>query len=593
MSLNEALLELQSQLKDLQVANEDLRIQNKALASTATSLAREQLRYKQLFDSAPLAYLTTKSDGKIIEANLAACQLLNVSQELIQGKLLPSLIPVPDRKSFKAHLLSLKTLDAEIEAIINLQTHQDAEVIPVRVSAAPLVIVGNTTKDIRWILRPAEPTTSSTSNEAELARTTVHHVSPARQENQLEVLQRYAQAHSQMWEFKEAPALMEYLSQKAAELVGNYCFLSVLSADGKQLVPVAAGTRGRMSEAVLTQFKQAKAQPVSNNIAEKVLKTQAPCLIGPVVDADLDMEQVIFKQGAVNMLLVPIRTGESSIGLLTLMRDQNDPIYNKQDLTLLQNLADYAGVVLFNHTLRRTALDNGGALTEHGAFMFAVCTDMQGPMHAIAGYAGMLQEQALELSLGDMKEDAHQISKAAEQVNRLLTQLFEMSRIESGASTFRIERVTASDLVNDVETEVRRVLGQPEFFIEREDDLNLVNIKVDPAWARQAVVKAAAVTHGTNTIVRGCCVCKDQYLWFIIESKDSRDGLNQLDKPVCETADLTPQPNIYCVNDSADQTTRLGIMLAQRICRLLNAEFKYESKSETDGVIHVGFSLLN
>ncbi len=603
--INETLEELQGQLEELQVAQEELRIQNEALETAATDLAAEQMRYKRLFDYAPVAYLITNAKGKIIEANLAACDLLNIPQQFIQSKLLTSLVPVAYRKPFRKHLLSLKDIESEVEAEVYFQTRKVGRVTPFTASAWPVRSVGQAVAEIRWILKPsvakveaAAPEFTTPKNDRTNPVAGGQIVAPAEMdssvpsEQDLQILQLYARAHSQLWQFHEAQELMDFLSQKAAELVGNYCFLSVLTADGKQLIPVAAGSRGKMSDAVVKQFKQAKAQPVSSNIAEQVLKSQEPCVIAGVADPGLDMEKVLFKQGAVNMLLVPIRTGESSIGLLTLMRDQTDKAYNKQDLTLLQNLADYAGVILLNHKLRRHAIEDGGAATEQGAFMFAVCTDMQGPMHAIAGFAGMLQEQAQELSLPELEKDAQRIEMAAEHVNHLLTQLFDLSRVESGTSGFRIERISASTLVADVETEVRNLLGISDFAIEREDNLNLVQLKIDAFWARQAVCKAVSVMQNSCTRCIGQVLCEDQHLWFVLHCEGKKPDLNIPVVPGCDVESLFLSDDLYCIRDSSDTSTRLGVMLVQRVCRVLNAEFKFEFINETDAVIKVGFSLV-
>lgn len=84
--LPSAFKELGIASEELQVAIEELLAQAEQSAAMQLELAAERQRYQHLFQFLPHAYLETDTNGKIIEANQAAANLLNVSQRFLVGK---------------------------------------------------------------------------------------------------------------------------------------------------------------------------------------------------------------------------------------------------------------------------------------------------------------------------------------------------------------------------------------------------------------------------------------------------------------------------------------------------------------------------
>lgn len=72
--------------EELQVAVEELQQQNEALAVAKLEVEIQHQRYQELFDFAPHGYLVTDPNGTMEEANRAAANLLNISQQFLIGK---------------------------------------------------------------------------------------------------------------------------------------------------------------------------------------------------------------------------------------------------------------------------------------------------------------------------------------------------------------------------------------------------------------------------------------------------------------------------------------------------------------------------
>ena len=96
-----AQLRLTDALEQLRVAEEELRAQNEELIVVQTDLMGERARYRDLFELAPQAYVTTDTQGKITEANVAACDFFNLPAERLIGKLLLNFIAPSARARFR------------------------------------------------------------------------------------------------------------------------------------------------------------------------------------------------------------------------------------------------------------------------------------------------------------------------------------------------------------------------------------------------------------------------------------------------------------------------------------------------------------
>ncbi len=82
----EIFVALSAAAEELRVAGEELFEQNKELASAREQAAKEEARYRALFEFAPDGYIVTDMQGIIIEANRVAVQMLRQPYPYLIGK---------------------------------------------------------------------------------------------------------------------------------------------------------------------------------------------------------------------------------------------------------------------------------------------------------------------------------------------------------------------------------------------------------------------------------------------------------------------------------------------------------------------------
>ena len=85
-------VEVQKLIHELNVHQIELEIQNEELRQAQVELAQARDRFSDLYDFAPVAYLTLDKQGLILGANLAGASLLGVERKLLLGKSLSEFV---------------------------------------------------------------------------------------------------------------------------------------------------------------------------------------------------------------------------------------------------------------------------------------------------------------------------------------------------------------------------------------------------------------------------------------------------------------------------------------------------------------------
>ena len=104
--------EIRQTLHELRVHQIELDMQNEALRQTQAELVAERARFFDLYNTAPVGYLTLNEKGLIQDANLTAANLLGMAQKSLLGQLLARFIPQDDQDIYYRHRKNLWETDA-------------------------------------------------------------------------------------------------------------------------------------------------------------------------------------------------------------------------------------------------------------------------------------------------------------------------------------------------------------------------------------------------------------------------------------------------------------------------------------------------
>jgi PAS domain S-box-containing protein len=144
------LEELAQAFEELQVAEEELHVQTEALVSSRELLEAERLRYRELFEHAPVAYVVTDQHGLITDLNRAAATLMGVAQHRLRGKPLAVFVTPARRRAFRDQLAAFGPNPLEVGLHLRLRP-RGGEVRSFS-AAVGVVRYADKIRELRWLL---------------------------------------------------------------------------------------------------------------------------------------------------------------------------------------------------------------------------------------------------------------------------------------------------------------------------------------------------------------------------------------------------------------------------------------------------------
>jgi diguanylate cyclase (GGDEF)-like protein/PAS domain S-box-containing protein len=127
---------------DLQVHQIELEMQNEALRVAQQELSASRDRYVDLYDRAPVGYLTISVDGWVVEANLTGAELLGVERSrLVGGRFAHRVAPV-DEQRWHRYALALTRDGGEPHRIELLMNRADGTSFHARIDGTRVAPAG-------------------------------------------------------------------------------------------------------------------------------------------------------------------------------------------------------------------------------------------------------------------------------------------------------------------------------------------------------------------------------------------------------------------------------------------------------------------
>ena len=168
--MEEAVEALYTTLEELQVSEEELRVQSEELAASQESIHAERLRYLELFDLAPDAYLVTSPEGIVHEASAAAARLLNANAQRLIGKPLGVFVPPNARRDFRSRLAQAAREGRLDHWETSIRPRRGEASVPVSCTVAAAHGPGGVTTGLRWLVRDVSERRRAEEGRAALLR---------------------------------------------------------------------------------------------------------------------------------------------------------------------------------------------------------------------------------------------------------------------------------------------------------------------------------------------------------------------------------------------------------------------------------------
>jgi len=151
-----------------------------------------------------------------------------------------------------------------------------------------------------------------------------------------------------------------------------------------------------------------------------------------------------------SLLAVPMRYQGETIGVLEVINKKGDAHYTEDDVTILEMLALYAGMALWNTNLESNiqgTRDEEAELDRMKRNFIAITShELRTPLGLILGHATFLKEMLSE----DYHESMDAIIRNATRLKEIIEDLTNVDNYEEGVARIRQQPISVADLAEDV-----------------------------------------------------------------------------------------------------------------------------------------------
>lgn len=222
----------------------------------------------------------------------------------------------------------------------------------------------------------------------------------------------------------------------------------------------------------MSRYKEEMPWPLDKGLIGQVIRTGLPVLINNVDDAP---DYVTKAQRTKSVLVVPIPRDDKVVGVLDL-ESPNFDYFTNDDVLFLSVLISHAAIAISNAQLFEQVKQANDSKSE---FMSTASHELKIPMTSIKGYAKLLQMGAVGAMTEKQQEFLNIITNNVDRMDRLVSNLLDVSRIETGRIRLDISDVQISEVIREVVESVRTQVEAKKQQLTIEMAANLPKIRAD------------------------------------------------------------------------------------------------------------------
>jgi PAS domain S-box-containing protein len=228
------------------------------------------------------------------------------------------------------------------------------------------------------------------------------------------------------------------LAHLAVPALADFCTVDVVDPGGAivrvGVAHVDADKEPLLHAAGRLYFGRLDDGPPNNHIRRAIKEgnsTFVPEVSAEMLDALVvndEHRDILVRLAPCSLIAVPLRVGERVTGVLTLYSAESGRHYGPDDLALAEELARRASLAVENARLFHAAEQATRARDE---MLGVVAHDLRNPLNTILMGANLLAELIPETQAA-LRRQAEIMRRGADRMNRLIQDLLEVRRIESG-----------------------------------------------------------------------------------------------------------------------------------------------------------------
>jgi len=279
--------------------------------------------------------------------------------------------------------------------------------------------------------------------------------------------------------------------------------------------------------------------------------------------------------------LIPLKAGEEEVGILCLSQKISRQDFSSDDVYLLQGLASVAATSLHSAMLIRD-------VSMRDTFISVASHELRTPLTSILGYADLLLHRNPHSAT--RQRWLKNILNNSQRVSAMVDDLLNVSRIQSGKVSIKLERARLSDVLEDTLSFVKESTNKHEFAVDIESDLPDVFVDRDKLSHVVGNILSNAVKYSPNGGRITLSAHNDQERHRIVVSvADEGIGIGPADKDLLFTTfHRIQRPETRGIRGSG-----LGLYIAKEWMEAMGGEIWLESELNKGSTFFLGIPTQN
>lgn len=279
----------------------------------------------------------------------------------------------------------------------------------------------------------------------------------------------------------ELDAVLESIRRLIVPRWADYCVIDVLAADGR-IDRVSVEHADPAQRELANRLCAHSAGKTGHGVPE-VVRTGRPDLAVDVNDAwirsvtrDDEHFEIVRRLAPRSAMIVPFIARGRVVGALTFARTRPGRRYGRDDVALAEEFAGIAGLALDNARLFQ---ESRAATGMRDRVLGVVAHDLRNPLNTISLSAELLRERGIAEDRASEQDRLGVIERSVAQANRLIQDLLDVARTETGEIPLERSPLDTHALVRETVALHQPIADQRSIRLETEMPESLDRIDAD------------------------------------------------------------------------------------------------------------------
>ena len=281
-------------------------------------------------------------------------------------------------------------------------------------------------------------------------------------------------------------------------------------------------------------------------------------------------------------LFLPMRTARGLVAVVGLDNDRRGPLLTPDQRRLYDALADQAALAIERINLAED-VDQAriAAATEklRSAMLTSISHDLRTPLASILGSATTLKDYRGTLDDAAQRQLVETIQEESERLNRFISDLLDMTRLEAGTIQPNVELIDIADIVGSALRRTGKILERHKVEIDLASDLPM--LKLDPVLFEQVLFNlldnAAKYAPGGTTVRIGG---RREQGFVLLSVADEGEGI-----PVADLERIFDKFYRVHAGDKQRAGTGLGLAICRGFVEAMGGTIAAENRSDRSGAV--------